>query len=683
MGEFPPLQHMIIFPNYVSDPAHTAFIDDYLDKEVTATRMSGPFSQEEVEAILGPFQYSPCSVNSQDQGPDLPPKLRVIRNLSKSDKLHPSTNDYIDSSKFPTRFGSVAEVAKIISMAPPGTQAMTLNIAKFHRTCPILPDHKAYFVVQGSKGFFIEHACPFGCSSSESNAGSIANAVMDIWTAKGVSPSVKWVDDLNIFCMPSSCIYDSSFHYRYDMQSAKAIIDPIKVLWHKEKWSDFASSPLLRFASSKTTAVHPVVPDSRDLPRSSSLPSTPSAPSEAPPHLPISKSKPRKLKEGCEIVYNALRPHVTAEDRLFCWTSPFSRSFDNSLFNEVPQDAALILKLTQSALEKSTLENYGAGLLRFHQFCDERDIPESARMPASIFLLSAFVAWASTKNIMVKTIGAWLIGVHGWHTLHGAPWYGGDDFVSLIKSSASKKATGSPCPKRHPVTIEHLIALQSHLNFKDSFDVAVFAVALCTFWGCCCLGELTIPFRNSFDPRLHVSKLTPISFRSHPGGASSAHFHIPWGKIERQEGADLIFTACEALCLVKALRAHLTSNKNTLDDAPLFMFCIANGSWAPMVKQWFLDRCWEIWIPLNCDHVHSHSFRPGGATELLLVGVPPETVAKLGRWKSLIFLIYWRKLKELIPTMISKLYSPSHLVDLQAAFELFCIAHKLPDKIVL
>lgn len=240
MGDFPPLHQSVIFPNYVSDPAHTAFIDDYFDEEETSGRMSGPFSREEVEAILGPFQCSPCSVNSQDQGPDLPPKLRVVRNLSKGSSVHPSTNDFIDSSKFPTRFGSAAEVAKIISDSPLGTQAMTLDIAKFHRTCPILPDHKPYFVVQGSKGFFIEHTCPFGCSSSESNAGSIANAIMDIWTAMGVSPSVKWVDDLNIFRLPASRI-NGSFSYHYDMQSAKALIDPIRVPWHKEKWSDFAS----------------------------------------------------------------------------------------------------------------------------------------------------------------------------------------------------------------------------------------------------------------------------------------------------------------------------------------------------------------------------------------------------------------------------------------------------------
>ncbi len=40
---------------------------------------------------------------------------------------------------------------------------------------------------------------------------------------------------------------------------------------------------------------------------------------------------------------------------------------------------------------------------------------------------------------------------------------------------------------------------------------------------------------------------------------------------------------------------------------------------------------------MNCNHIHSHSFRPGEATELLLTGVLPETVAKLSRWKSLTY----------------------------------------------
>lgn len=36
-----------------------------------------------------------------------------------------------------------------VANAPPGTQACTKDIAKFHRTCPVLPDHKPFLVFQG------------------------------------------------------------------------------------------------------------------------------------------------------------------------------------------------------------------------------------------------------------------------------------------------------------------------------------------------------------------------------------------------------------------------------------------------------------------------------------------------------------------------------------------------------
>lgn len=40
------------------------------------------------------------------------------------------------------------------------------------------------------------------------------------------------------------------------------------------------------------------------------------------------------------------------------------------------------------------------------------------------------------------------------------------------------------------------------------------------------------------------------------------------------------------------------------------------------------------------DHISGHSFRIGGAVELLLAGVPPEVVAATGNWTSLAFLLY-------------------------------------------
>ncbi len=63
---------------------------------------------------------------------------------------------------------------------------------------------------------------------------------MDIWEKEKVAPAVKWVDDINIFRFPSSGNEALGFTYPYDMASAKKLIKPLNIPWHKMKWSDFA-----------------------------------------------------------------------------------------------------------------------------------------------------------------------------------------------------------------------------------------------------------------------------------------------------------------------------------------------------------------------------------------------------------------------------------------------------------
>jgi hypothetical protein len=68
-----------------------------------------------------------------------------------------------------------------IALALPGTQACTLDIKKFHKTCPVLPSHKPWLVLQGKPGeFYIDHNHLFGVACASSNAGMIANAVVNI-----------------------------------------------------------------------------------------------------------------------------------------------------------------------------------------------------------------------------------------------------------------------------------------------------------------------------------------------------------------------------------------------------------------------------------------------------------------------------------------------------------------------
>jgi hypothetical protein len=128
-----------------------------------------------------------------------------------------------------------------IALAPPGTQACTLDIEKFHRSCPVLPSHKPWLVLQGKPGeFYIDHNYPFGAACASSNAGMIANAVVDIWEAEGVHPIQKYEDDLKVFRFPTpdGPFIDGIYRYDYDRAEMLGRISSLNVPWQSEKGDD-------------------------------------------------------------------------------------------------------------------------------------------------------------------------------------------------------------------------------------------------------------------------------------------------------------------------------------------------------------------------------------------------------------------------------------------------------------
>jgi hypothetical protein len=133
-----------------------------------------------------------------------------------------------------------------VAVAPPGTQAASLDIESAYRTIPILPDHKRYLVVHFHDHFYIDHNLPFGASSAAGIQGEVANATVDIWNHANIGPTWKWVDDFLVIRIPDPegpFIGTSNgipFWYRYNIQSAKDYIGPINIPWHKSKGSNFA-----------------------------------------------------------------------------------------------------------------------------------------------------------------------------------------------------------------------------------------------------------------------------------------------------------------------------------------------------------------------------------------------------------------------------------------------------------
>lgn len=101
-----------------------------------------------------------------------------------------------------------------------------------------------------------------------------------------------------------------------------------------------------------------------------------------------------------------------------------------------------------------------------------------------------------------------------------------------------------------------------------------------------------------------------------------------------------------------------------------------------MRKTIFLEFCMDIWSRASLAHILDHSFRIGGAVELLLAGVPPEIVVATGGWTSLAFLLYWCCMEEILLMSTSWAYNKAHINKLAEIFEQFRVANNIPHNLI-
>ncbi|KAG2359626.1 hypothetical protein BDR07DRAFT_1452269 [Suillus spraguei] len=298
-------------------------------------------------------------------------------------------------------------------------------------------------------------------------------------------------------------------------------------------------------------------------------------------------------------------------------------------------------------IKTKTHENYGAGLLCFHQYCDSCSIPEKSRMPTSDQLLASFIAsWAG--KVATTTAQNWVAGLHFWHNLHGAPWFGHGLLCSAMAGLAKVVPESSKCPCWPPVTLKHMHALFRGLDLSNTFDAAVFAVACMAFWCCCRLGELVINSLTLFDSDKHISRSTLIFCHSLLNQIPFTIFYIPWAKTTHGE--------------VMVLDHHLSSNSKVPPTAPLFAYETAGGGWAPMTRPWLLaSRCNQVW-------------RDTGLSELM--GIPPDVVAMQGCWKSCTFLEYWHKIESILPLFVTSSFTDAHISMVHSSMDLFAHHYK-------
>jgi hypothetical protein len=382
--------------------------------------------------------------------------------------------------------------------------------------------------------------------------------------------------------------------------------------------------------------------------------------------------KIRKPKTRDLYIPSTLRPHVLASDRLRCWTSPHAISHYKDVISQIPvSSASTLLEVMLLSLEEKTRSNYGAGLLRFTQFCDTSNVSEADRCPASEILISAFIAsYAGLRSS--DCINGWLSGIKWWHTFQGAKWYGGEMLTTVKKGVAKLVPDSSRREKKQPVTLEHMHCLLHSLDLSNAKDAAVYAASSVAFHGICRSCELCVPSRSLFNPARHVSKSTSILYGTTVNGVEHASFDIPWSKTTGTKGATISITDIDdPTTPVPALKHHQRANANVPMDAPLFAFETSDGGWAPLTKKNWLARCNEVWVAAGFEPLQLHAFRIGGCTEMLLRGINPDIVCVQGRWVSKAFLQYWRKIQSILPLFISKSFSAARISLVNSSMSCF------------
>ncbi|KAJ3792071.1 hypothetical protein GGU11DRAFT_750591 [Lentinula aff. detonsa] len=392
----------------------------------------------------------------------------------------------------------------------------------------------------------------------------------------------------------------------------------------------------------------------------------------------------RKANKKNHIAPSSFRPHVLAKDRIHAWSTPYSESKRTTLSSKYsPKIIEWSDKAMSEALKESSKTSYGAGILRWNQFCDMMNIPEESRMPADETLLTGFIGYHLGDVVNVK---GWLSGLRAWHDLNGAPWPTDSRQLRFARSGARIAGAHRKRPIRNPITLSHLLALHFSLDFSIPFHCAVWAIALTCFWGCRRLGELTIPSKNSFSPKYHPIRSTHVNFILHPDNSPKAiNFHIPWTKTTKELGASVTATAQSnqliILCPFHAMKRHLEINHGIPESFSLFAY-MDNDTPQHMIKSTFLNFCDSIWKGKGLLNVHGHSFRIGGAVELLIAKVPPEVVAAIGGWTSLAFLIYWRRFEEILPAHVLKAYDNDQVSRLQSTLEDFRLSNNIPNSVI-
>ena len=186
-------------PNNPSINIHCDAFNTILHKEFSKQRYIGPFTQDLLKSLIGPFQSSPLSIIPK---PGKLGKFRLIQNLSypNTPRLGEplSINSQVDPTLFPCEWGSFHTACALVLALPPGCQGATRDVAEAYCTVPLHPSQWPALMVRIADEpalFAVDTSLCFGYRPSAGTYGLVRDAGLEVLQAAGLGPVIAWVDD--------------------------------------------------------------------------------------------------------------------------------------------------------------------------------------------------------------------------------------------------------------------------------------------------------------------------------------------------------------------------------------------------------------------------------------------------------------------------------------------------------
>lgn len=282
--------------------------------------------------------------------------------------------------------------------------------------------------------------------------------------------------------------------------------------------------------------------------------------------------------------------------------------------------------LITSAISTATRRAYLLALLEIQRSLIEDTAMADLRSPASTIQILQFITRLHLKGLSASSIRSKLSAIAYWHHLH--EWKNPVDNFVVRKALVGVSNLAPPIsPRKGPITPALLRAIVQAIDFigLSFYDRLLFkAIFLTAFFAFLRVSEYTQSHHNlPYDAISMLSNAVKIIFTSF--------------KFSRNQIAEILLPAISSnLCPVAAMKAYLVHRPRHA----VSFFVDELGAPIKVSRMRQVLRSLSSCLHIKQGLVKPHSFRIGAATTAAAIGLPDESIMRMGCWSSAAFCKY-------------------------------------------